>query len=77
MTSTDLMTVSSPGKVLICGGYVVLNGSNAYVISTTSRFHSEVQMADPVGENEDFVLEVVSPQFACKYYYKVNYDKNL
>ena len=51
--------VSSPGKVLAAGGYLVLDPAySGIVISTSSRFYSVIQ--DRGGANQ---IQVRSPQF--------------
>lgn len=69
-------SVSSPGKVLICGGYVVLHGADALVISTTSRFYSEISAAVADGKNTSLTINVESPQFECTYQYKLHYNRD-
>ncbi|KAJ7084399.1 phosphomevalonate kinase [Mycena belliarum] len=56
----DATVVSSPGKVLIAGGYLVLDRAYAgVVVSTSSRFYTVVQ--DSVGKSD--LITVRSPQF--------------
>jgi phosphomevalonate kinase len=51
--------ISSPGKVLAAGGYLVLDPAySGVVISTSSRFYSVIQ--DQGGANR---IRVRSPQF--------------
>ncbi|KAF7981860.1 hypothetical protein HWV62_31411 [Athelia sp. TMB] len=51
--------VSSPGKVLAAGGYLVLDPAySGVVISTSSRFYAVIQDLGPVDE-----IQVRSPQF--------------
>ena len=54
--------VSAPGKVLAAGGYLVLDQKySGVVVSTSSRFYTVIQSADPgdrLGE-----IRVKSPQF--------------
>ena len=51
--------ISSPGKVLAAGGYLVLDPVySGVVISTSSRFYSVIQ--DGGGTNQ---IQVRSPQF--------------
>lgn len=75
-TSADKTTiVSAPGKVLMTGGYLVLDRqySPGLVLTTTSRFFTQVE--SPVahteidGENVRFVVDLESPQFhySCRY----------
>lgn len=54
-------TVSSPGKVLIAGGYLVLDPSySGVVVSTSSRFYTVIQDEPSLGPNH---IRVRSPQF--------------
>ncbi|KAJ7045529.1 phosphomevalonate kinase [Mycena alexandri] len=56
----DATVVSSPGKVLIAGGYLVLDRTyTGVVVSTSSRFYTVVQ--NSIGE--DSLITVRSPQF--------------
>ncbi|TFK44704.1 phosphomevalonate kinase [Crucibulum laeve] len=53
--------VSSPGKVLIAGGYLVLDPAfSGTVVSTSSRFYTVVQDSATIGPN---TVQVRSPQF--------------
>lgn len=66
MASLDgLVEVSAPGKVLICGGYVVLRGGHSLVLSTSSRFHSSLRATSSNASNGkcSFDITVRSPQF--------------
>lgn len=69
-----MTTVAScPGKVLLAGGYLVLDRQyRGFVVSTPSRFYTVVRnAANPTdatpstsGEvDESFPIKVVSPQF--------------
>lgn len=56
--------VSAPGKVLLAGGYLVLE--QAYpglVIATASRFYTVVQEHDSDAANDAIRVTVKSPQF--------------
>lgn len=57
--------ISCPGKVLLAGGYLVLDPAHrGFVISTPSRFYTVVQPAPTAGDTEDsFGVKVISPQF--------------
>ncbi|KAJ7783191.1 phosphomevalonate kinase [Mycena metata] len=56
----DATVVSSPGKVLIAGGYLVLDRTyTGVVVSTSSRFYTVVQNST----SEDGLITVRSPQF--------------
>ena len=58
---THTTVVSSPGKVLIAGGYLVLDPKySGTVISTSSRFYTAVRDAPACGANR---IRVRSPQF--------------
>ncbi|KAI5889349.1 Phosphomevalonate kinase [Schizophyllum commune H4-8] len=53
--------VSAPGKVLIAGGYLVLDPAySGVVVSTSSRFYTVVRDAEDVGKGK---IRVRSPQF--------------
>ncbi|GAA5991008.1 hypothetical protein JCM10908_006497 [Rhodotorula pacifica] len=69
-----MSTVAScPGKVLLAGGYLVLDRKHqGFVVSTPSRFYTFVRNADDrteqearsgAKEGESFGIKVVSPQF--------------
>jgi phosphomevalonate kinase len=58
--------VSCPGKVLVAGGYLVLDPLHqGFVISTPSRFYTTVQQLSPSAHdsNNQFSITVKSPQF--------------
>jgi phosphomevalonate kinase len=52
--------VSTPGKVLLTGGYLVLEGKPGLVLSLDSRFTIEVSDADTT----DHRIDIYSPQFS-------------
>ncbi|KAF9012325.1 phosphomevalonate kinase [Cyathus striatus] len=57
----QVTVVSAPGKVLVAGGYLVLDPSfSGTVVSTSSRFYTVVQTGTP---NRPNVIRVRSPQF--------------
>lgn len=66
-------TVSCPGKVLIAGGYLVLEPENGgLVVATASRFYTVVRDAPepaagpssgPTTSSRDIRIKVNSPQF--------------
>ena len=66
-------TVSCPGKVLIAGGYLVLEPENGgLVVATASRFYTVVRDAPesapaansaPPSSSKDIRIKVNSPQF--------------
>lgn len=69
-------TVSAPGKVLIAGGYLVLESPNiGLTVAATARFYTTVEVSKiPVASNssttEDTLsISVHSPQFHSKYNY--------
>jgi phosphomevalonate kinase len=54
------IVVSSPGKVLLAGGYLVLDPAYpGVVVSTSSRFYTVIDHG-----NIPNTIQVVSPQFA-------------
>ncbi|GEM08792.1 phosphomevalonate kinase [Rhodotorula toruloides] len=57
--------VSCPGKVLVAGGYLVLDRQHqGFVSATPSRFYTVIQNAGEPGAGvERFSITVVSPQF--------------
>lgn len=58
MTANHTTVVSAPGKVLLAGGYLVLDQAyHGLVVGTTSRFYTVIQ---PGKEN---TIHVKSPQF--------------
>lgn len=66
------VTVSTPGKVLVCGGYMVLQEGNSLVFSTTSRFYSSIKkpiVTAADGNRCSFRVKVVSPQFQAAWVY--------
>lgn len=65
------VTVSTPGKVLASGGYMVLQDGHAVVLSTTSRFYSKVVATHTNSGNSmcNFNVKVVSPQFQKSWTY--------
>lgn len=65
--------VSSPGKVLVAGGYLVLEPSySGIVVSTSSRFYTVIH--DARGSNH---IQVRSPQFTdATWNYTVKFGKS-
>ena len=59
--------ISCPGKVLLAGGYLVLDPHHqGFVVSTPSRFYTVVQSAsnpESSAEKDDIDITVNSPQF--------------
>lgn len=73
------VTVSCPGKVLIAGGYLVLERPNVGVtIAGTSRFFTTVKCF-PQADPSATVLKIVvdSPQFYEQYEYSYDYEKDV
>lgn len=69
--AVDMATaISCPGKVLLAGGYLVLDPHHqGFVVSTPSRFYTVVQPVpvttgnDNKIEQDEFHISVKSPQF--------------
>lgn len=69
------VTVSAPGKVLLTGGYLVLERPySGLVLSCTCRFHSRVAWAPAAGADaaaaraaRGMAVRVDSPQFRASY----------
>lgn len=73
MKYPSFLRISSPGKVFICGGYIVLRGGSAFVISTSSRFYSEISMNQDKSNTFDKIdINVESPQFKRVYNYSLS-----
>lgn len=67
---------SAPGKVLIAGGYLILDRPNkGVVISTTARFHSNLT---EIGSNNDlpniYQIIVNSPQFSSQNQIQIQFN---
>jgi hypothetical protein len=67
-------TVSSPGKVLLAGGYLVLEPENIGItVAATARFYVSVSLSKAKGEaylpEGPLRIAVVSPQFYSTYDY--------
>ncbi|KAI8139296.1 Phosphomevalonate kinase [Fennellomyces sp. T-0311] len=59
MTATNATVVSAPGKVLMAGGYLVLDQAyRGLVVGTTARFYTAIQSTHDEG-----TIQVRSPQF--------------
>lgn len=72
------VSVSTPGKVLVCGGYVVLNGGASLVLSTSSRFHSTITATStpattPTEASIAFRIILNSPQFGKSWIYQASW----
>ncbi len=68
---TKVTTVSCPGKVLIAGGYLVLEAPNiGLTVSSSSRFYTSIATVEGIScvqdhklEKDEILLQVLSPQF--------------
>lgn len=77
VANENLITVSCPGKILIAGGYLVLERPNIGVtIATTARFFTTIKRMNddtvqtaPVGY---ILIFVDSPQFHQSYWFEYN-----
>ena len=73
-----MVLVSAPGKVLLCGGYLVLERPNrGLVVASSARFYSEVtsewpETVPPLGNVAQLKCAVVvqSPQFRSSFSYE-------
>jgi phosphomevalonate kinase len=72
-----MTTVSAPGKVLLAGGYLVLDPKyTGLVFGLSARIHVVVEDV----QEEEAVIVVESPQFkdaVWRYEYGVNAEKNV
>ncbi|KAI0745379.1 Phosphomevalonate kinase [Earliella scabrosa] len=75
MSSSSSTVVSSPGKVLLAGGYLVLDPAySGVVVSTSSRFYTVI---DSISEHASgpIQIRVRSPQFLdATWHYFVEFD---
>ncbi len=73
--------VSAPGKVLIAGGYLVLDPkfSPGLVLTTTSRFFTCIQQVEDQVKMDGLEIELESPQFhfATKFTIKCEQDNSI
>jgi phosphomevalonate kinase len=64
MAPQSYSIVSAPGKVLITGGYLILESTySGLVIATDSRFYTIVRRIRESNESNGFVVRIQSPQF--------------
>jgi len=72
---SEPIVVSAPGKVLLAGGYLVLDPAySGLVISASSRFYTVVRDAPAPHPNR---MLVRSPQFiGAEWKYSVNFNGN-
>lgn len=72
MTEQSSVTVSAPGKVLLAGGYLVLEAPNAgCVVAADKRFYTTVKGSENDAE-EVIDIKVTSPQFHSEWNYTFN-----
>jgi phosphomevalonate kinase len=72
--SKKCVTVSAPGKVLLAGGYLVLESPNVgLVIAANKRFYCTIQEAEYSGDFQSQVI-VRSPQFHSEWEYHIDND---
>ena len=58
---------SAPGKVLICGGYLVVETPHIGLsIGVTARFRTRV-VEDVPTSSDDFEIRILSPQFKAEF----------
>jgi phosphomevalonate kinase len=70
---SNITVVSAPGKVLIAGGYLVLDPAySGVVVSTSSRFFTVVRDGHSRGQNQ---IQVRSPQFLdATWHYEISFN---
>jgi phosphomevalonate kinase len=55
-----MTVISAPGKVLLAGGYLVLDPKySGLVIAASSRFYAAIEN----GKTSEYLIRVMSPQF--------------
>jgi phosphomevalonate kinase len=65
-----MLTVSTPGKVLLTGGYLVLENPNVGITLTgSSRFFVSINQAIVERDSNILSIQVISNQFAESYKY--------
>lgn len=67
--------ISAPGKVLITGGYLILDPKcSGLVLTTTSRFYTVIDESD--ARSTDITISVTSPQlhWSAQYHFIVTQD---
>ena len=83
MAATGATIVSCPGKVLLAGGYLVLDPNySGIVVSTSSRFYTVIESstsAAAAAEVTSYRVSVRSPQFtSAEWIYTVSFnDKSI
>jgi phosphomevalonate kinase len=75
-----MTVISAPGKVLIAGGYLVLDPKySGLVVAATSRFYTTIE--DSTGNESNLnLIRVKSPQFLnarWEYYIAIQQDGSL
>ena len=75
MSSSSSTVVSSPGKVLLAGGYLVLDPAySGVVVSTSSRFYTVIHSISEHASGP-IQIRVRSPQFLdATWHYFVEFD---
>lgn len=69
---TKSVTVSAPGKVLLAGGYLVLESPNVgLVIAANKRFYCKVDRSEDISDGNECHIVVNSPQFHSVWEYQV------
>jgi phosphomevalonate kinase len=81
-SNSKTLTVSTPGKVLVAGGYLILERPHVGIsIAVTSRFHSTISSckSESIDFNDKNILlvKIKCPQFNVVYLYSYNIAKNL
>jgi len=77
---TKSSTISAPGKVLIAGGYLVLEHPNlAVAVASSSRFYSNVVLRPFSGtkqpQHDGLTIVVSSPQFGSEFSYVYDFNQ--
>ena len=75
-SGTTTTTVSAPGKILLAGGYTVLESPNVgVVLAVDKKFYSTVIKHEKSGGEASCCITVHSPQFAATWKYNANNKK--
>lgn len=73
LDSDSVVSVSAPGKVLVAGGYLILEKENLGItVAGTSRFYASVRLGRRKYSSKNLTIVVYSPQFHENYTYQYN-----
>lgn len=80
LSKDEIVTVSAPGKILVAGGYLILESPNiGVVVAVDKRFYTTVAWTRAATDSSPtpptvLPITVRSPQFGQTYYYTYDYE---